>query len=110
MTSLKDNFNNQYLNAFSKLKPKKASKQVLVYVESEEDIAFWRNILKKFENKDIQFAIQLPSNTTMSKGKKKAMERNNDIFSLIPINNLGEYLIICIDSDYDYILNNYSIY
>jgi len=105
MTTLKENLNSQYFSAYSKLKPKKAPKQVIAYVESDEDIAFWRNILKDFESNEIQFFVQLPSNTTLSKGKTTALERNNDIFSLIPVNNLGEYLIICIDSDYDYLVD-----
>ncbi len=110
MTTLKDNLSSDYLGAFAKLKPKKAPKNILVYVESYEDIAFWRSILMSFENQQIQFDIQLPSKTTLAKGKNKALQKTNEIFEYIPLRNLGNYLLICVDSDYDYLLKDYSEY
>jgi len=110
MTTLKDNINSDYLHAFNKLKSKKAPKTITVYVESDEDIAFWRNILYLYENQNICFDIQLPSNTSLAKGKNKVMQKSFEIFNHLSINNLGNYLLVCIDSDYDYLLQNYSIY
>ncbi|MEY4936465.1 MAG: hypothetical protein RIS64_2824 [Bacteroidota bacterium] len=99
-TSLKDNLNSDFMQALSRLLPKKAAKKVLVYVESYEDQSFWYGVLKQYENADLKFDIQLPSQTSNAKGKKQALERNKDMLNL----ELGEYLIICVDSDYDYLL------
>jgi hypothetical protein len=75
---------------------------VLVYVESDEDIAFWRSILNQFEVQGICFDVQLPSRTGLEKGKKVALERSQDLLS-IPV---GTHLIICVDSDYDFLLQD----
>lgn len=107
MPTLKDNLNSDYLGAFTHLLPKSVAKPIIVYVESEADISFWRNILQHYENSQVRFEIQLPSNTSLSKGKQKALHAGKEIFELMPINNLGKYLIVCIDSDYDYLLQAY---
>jgi hypothetical protein len=101
-TTLKQNLNSNLIEAYMRLLSKKAAKTVLVYVESDEDIAFWYGILKAYETKDLKFDIQLPSRTSLAKGKDKALERNQDLFDL----KVGQYLIICIDSDYDYLLQH----
>gem|GEM_PF-4315564 len=38
---------------------------LLVYVESEADIAFWRIILQPYETSRIRFEIKLPSNNSL---------------------------------------------
>ncbi len=101
-SSLKDNLNSDLMKALTALLPKNAARRVLVYVESDEDIAFWRLALDRFENDRITFDIQLPSKTSLSKGKIAAIETRNRILSL----QSGEYLIICVDSDYDYLLQS----
>ena len=107
-TTLKDNINSEFLYAFAKLKSKKAPKTITVYVESDEDIAFWRNILYLYEDEDIRFDIQLPSNTSLVKGKKQAIQRSHEEINSLSVSNLGEYLLVCVDSDYDYLLQDYS--
>jgi hypothetical protein len=62
-------------------------------VESYADITFWRDILDEYETPSLHFEIMLPSRTTLGKGKKTAM-----------MNNLGPYMIACVDSDYDWLL------
>ncbi len=99
-SSLKDNLNSEFMQALSRLQSKKAAKKVLVYVESYEDKSFWYGILKGYESDNLKFDIQLPSQTSLAKGKKQALARNEDMMNL----ELGEYLIICVDSDYDYLL------
>lgn len=75
---------------------KKAVKPILVYVESHEDISFWYGILKDYESSKVKFDIQLPSHESLTKGKHEVLERFK--------NNVGSYLILCVDSDYDYLL------
>ena len=103
-STLKGNLNSSFLQSVGKLRPKSAPKIISVYVESHQDKAFWRSILNDYSNEKLEFDIQLPSKTDLTKGKGKALERNNDILTL----GLGEYLIICIDSDYDYVLQGHT--
>jgi hypothetical protein len=105
MTSFTDYLNSDYLGAYATLLPKSAPKSVVVYVESEEDIAFWRTILHPYETKEIKFKINLPSNSSLVKGKTKALSRSNDIIELEK--GVGKFLLICVDSDYDYLLHGH---
>ena len=59
-TNLLDNLSADFMAAISKLQPKSAPQKVLVYVESDDDIAFWRDILSPFEQNKLRFDIQLP--------------------------------------------------
>lgn len=104
-TTLLDNISTDYLAAMSALSPQNTPQRVLVYVESDEDIAFWRNILSPFEGNKVRFDIQLPirdidtdnSHYYLSKGKLAVLKF---------VNNTGKNLILCVDSDYDYLLQN----
>jgi Protein of unknown function (DUF4435) len=96
-TKLLDNLNSDYWAASSALQPKNAPQKVLVYVESHEDVAFWRNILHSFESSSVKFEINIPSVTSLEKGKKAALAKSKDA---------GTHLIICVDSDYDYLLQD----
>jgi Protein of unknown function (DUF4435) len=101
-TTLKQNLNSNLIEAYIGLLSKKAPKKVLVYVESDDDIAFWYGILKVYETAHLKFDIQLPSRTSLAKGKNQALERRQDLLDL----QVGAYLIVCIDSDYDYLLQH----
>ena len=48
-TSLKHNLTSAYLDAARKLFPKRARRRIVAYVESYDDIAFWRTLLSEFE-------------------------------------------------------------
>ena len=97
-STLRDNLNSDFMKAYSALLPKHSAAKVLVYVEADEDIAFWRNVLHPYESQKISFDIQLPSKTDLSKGKQKVLQ--------LVEHNLGPYLFACVDSDLDYILPN----
>ena len=94
---LVDNLNSLYIGAANSLKPKNARKKIVAYVESYDDILFWRSILSGFENDKRYFEVMLPSRTNLSKGKKTAMMN-------VLNNSLGECVIACVDADYDYLL------
>lgn len=98
-TTLLENLNSDLLAAYSAMLPRGSAQQVLVYVESHEDIAFWRGILSPFEKKRISFDIQLPSHDTLKKGKLAVLEFADRV---------GRNLILCVDSDYDYLLQGTS--
>jgi hypothetical protein len=97
---LKYNVSSDTVAAFNALEPKTAAKKIIAYVESYEDISFWRNILHAYETKRLEFEIKTPTH----KGKKGALERSIDLLTM----NVGEFLIICVDSDYDFLLPEHT--
>ena len=94
---LTDNINSQYFEAINKMTPKKARRRIVVYVESYDDVFFWRSVLGKFENEKRYFDIMLPSrNQHLDRGKKAAISNM--------LKGVGRDMIACVDADYDYIL------
>ena len=96
--SLKHNLTSAYLDAAHKLSPKKARRRIVAYVESYDDIAFWRALLSEFENEERYFQVMLPSATSLAKGKKMVL------MNTLNTAELGRSLIACVDSDYDFLL------
>ena len=94
---LQEHLNSQYFELASKLRPKNAARKVVAYVESYDDVFFWRSVLQDFETEHIKFEVTLPSRFTLSKGKKAALMNK-----LGP--RLGDYMIACVDADYDYLM------
>ena len=94
---LQDHLSSGYIESANKLRSKRLKKRIVAYVESYDDVFFWRSILKKFENDDYYFEVMLPSRTSLSRGKKSALMN-----MLGP--GLGEYMIACVDADYDWLL------
>ena len=97
-TSLKHNLTSAYFNAANKLYPKKARRRIVAYVESYDDVAFWRTLLAEFETDDYYFQVMLPSATSLAKGKKMVLMNTRNT------TELGKSLIACVDSDYDFLL------
>ncbi|WP_421819515.1 DUF4435 domain-containing protein [Flectobacillus sp.] len=83
---------------------KKAVKPILVYVESYDDVAFWHTILSRHNSSPYRFEIYPASQDSLSKGKNEALKRSEELLSM----SLGNFLIICVDSDYDYILQDHT--
>ena len=94
---LSENLTSLYLGAAQRLKPKTARRKIVVYVESYDDVFFWRTVLDDFEDDSRYFEIMLPSRSTLGKGKKLVLTNK-----LGP--QLGNYMIACVDADYDYLL------
>lgn len=90
---LTDNVSSAYLDAANRLKPRQAAHRVVAYVESYDDVLFWRSVLQQFESPRLHFEVMLPSRTTLGKGKK-----------LVLSNQLGPSMIACVDADYDYLM------
>ena len=70
---LTENLSSTYLGAANSLRPKKARKKIVAYVESYDDISFWRSLLAEYENDKRYFEVMLPSRTTLAKGKKTVL-------------------------------------
>ena len=94
---LQEYLNSGYVELAQKLRPKNAARKVVAYVESYDDVFFWRSVLQDFETDKVKFEVMLPSRQTLCKGKKAALMNR-----LGP--SLGEYMIACVDADYDYLV------
>ena len=97
-TTLRDNLTSSYFNAAHKLYPKKARRRIVAYVESYDDVPFWRSLFEEFENDECYFQVMLPSSTSLAKGKKMVL------MNTLNTAELGKSLIACVDSDYDFLL------
>jgi hypothetical protein len=100
MTSLTSYLSSDYQKASNCLAPKSAPTKILVYVEGIEDVSFWHNILSRHEKSvKIKFDILPYSNSKLENGKKSLEQK---------FKNTGDCFIICLDSDYDYLLPDNS--
>ncbi len=94
---LKDNLNSRYFEAANKLTSKSSRRRIVAYVESYDDIYFWRTVLSRFENDQRYFEVMLPSHKKLERGKKSVLM--NFVGARV-----GPYTIACVDADYDYLL------
>ena len=103
MKKLTGYLNSAFIEAANKLRPKRAKHRIIAYVESYDDISFWRNVFSHFENDKYRFEVMLPARKKLTKGKKQAM-----------MNLLGEAvgrnMIACVDADYDYLMQGATEY
>jgi len=94
---LKENITSSYVEAANALKGKHARRRIVAYVESYDDIYFWRTVLSRFENEKRYFEVMLPSKANLTRGKKSVL-----------MNFIGDHvgpdMIACVDADYDYLL------
>ena len=95
---LKDNINSRYFEAANALKSKKARRRIVAYVESYDDIYFWRTVLSDFENDKRYFEVMLPSKGNLTRGKKSVL------MNFLEGEPLGRDMIACVDADYDYLM------
>lgn len=94
---LTDNINSQFFEAANRMTSKKTRRKIVAYVESYDDVFFWRSVLGRYENDKLFFDIMLPSrNQHLDRGKKAAISNM--------LKGLGRDMIACVDADYDYIL------
>lgn len=89
--------NNDYARAAQRLRGQSQRRKIIAYVESYDDIFFWRTLLSELETEEIYFEVMLPSRTSLKKGKKTALLHTLS-------EGLGRDMIICVDADYDYLL------
>lgn len=98
---LSEHLNSSYFYAANRLRSKKAKHEIIAYVESYDDVIFWRNILSECETEDCEFKVMLPSRERLTKGKKSVLM--NELGS-----QLGQSMIACVDADYDYLMQGAS--
>jgi hypothetical protein len=86
-----------YLSAADKLRGKSARRRIVAYVESYDDVLFWRMVLSQFEDDTRYFEVMLPTQASLNKGKKQAL------LTLMK-QGAGSSMIACVDADYDYLI------
>ena len=64
---LTENLSSLYIGAANSLKPKQAKRKIVAYVESYDDISFWRSLLAEYENDKRYFEVMLPSRSSLAK-------------------------------------------
>lgn len=94
---LKDNINSSYFEAANALRSKNARRRIVAYVESYDDIYFWRTVLTRFENEKRYFEVMLPSKESLTRGKKSVLMN-------FVKGRVGPDMIACVDADYDYLM------
>jgi len=94
---LAENITSAYFEAANRLKSKTARRRIVAYVESYDDIFFWRAALSRYEDGTRYFEVMLPSHARLERGKKSAL------MSLI-YDKVGTSMIACVDADYDYVM------
>ncbi len=96
-----DNIDSRYFEAANALRGKRARHRIVAYVESYDDIYFWRTVLSRFENEKRYFEVMLPSKMNLTRGKKSVL-----------MNFVGEHvgpdMIACVDADFDYLMQGAS--
>ncbi len=97
MAKLTGYISSDYINAANKLRGKAARRRIVAYVESYDDVLFWRMVLSQYENETRYFEVMLPSRNSLNKGKRQAL------VSLMRRGGGGN-MIACVDADYDYLL------
>ena len=97
MSGLGSYINSSYFSAANRLNGKKSCRKVIAYVESYDDVFFWRSILSQMETPEVKFQIMLPTRGRhLGRGKKAAlMSAFKD--------SVGPDMIACVDADYDYL-------
>ena len=72
-------------------------KEVKVFVEGYEDVAFWRGIFDNFPNPYLRFEISVPTRKDLPKGKKVLLSMAD---------RASEEMLLCMDSDFDYLFDD----
>lgn len=94
---LKDNLTSGYIEASNKLNSKSSRRKIIAFVESYDDVFFWRTVLSDYEDETRYFEVMLPSRNNLEKGKKSVLMN-------LLCEHVGRDMIACVDADYDYLL------
>lgn len=105
MKKLTSNISSGYMAAANALRSQKERRKIVAYVESYDDVLFWRTVLSQFENENRYFEVMLPmrgsdGKKVLGRGKKSAVR--------CIMENTGKDMIACVDADYDYLLQGHT--
>ncbi len=91
MSTLADKISSDYFEARNSLN-KSRGEEVIVHVENEDDKPFWKDI---FTKQGIKTRIYPASRDSLKRGKKEVLKLKDKV---------GKYMVLCVDSDLDYLL------
>jgi len=75
----------------------------VAYVESYDDVYFWRSILGRYETDRLYFEVMLPTRARhLERGKKAAL------MTLLH-GKVGSDMVACVDADYDYLIQGATV-
>ena len=94
---LRENLSSGYFEAANRLNSKKSRRKIVAYVESYDDIFFWRTVLSSYEDDTRYFEVMLPTRGNQLERGKKAALMNLAM-------RVGRDMIACVDADYDYLV------
>lgn len=98
MHRLQDNVTSSYVQASAALHPRDGRRRVVAYVESYDDVFFWRTVLARYESETLAFQVMLPTHDgRLGRGKKAAL-------MAMLAQGVGPGMIACVDADYDYLM------
>lgn len=103
MADLQDYLNSEYIQRLKSFTKDRTRNYVSVYVEGDDDIAFWTHALNQFGNKT-KFQFVISTNKRAVLGANGA--NGKDI--LLRMENLGPNKIVCVDADLDLLVDDYS--
>jgi len=95
MNSVNNKANSKYLQAKTRLH--KSEPIVRVFVEDMVDVPFWKLF---FDNQNVKTKIQPATGDGYSNGIKEVLKLKD---------NVGKYFLLCVDSDYNYLLQSSTI-
>ena len=61
MKRLNQNITSRYVEAANRLNSRQSRRRIVAYVESYDDVFFWRAVLSPFEDSTRYFEVMLPS-------------------------------------------------
>lgn len=91
MSQLVDKISSEYFEARNSLN-KSRGEEIVVHVENEDDRPFWKDV---FTKQGIKTRIYPASKETLGRGKQEVLKLKDKV---------GKYMVLCVDSDYDYLL------
>lgn len=102
---LTQHITSRYMTAANALQSQSARRRIIAYVESYDDVLFWRTVLRQFETPQRYFEIMLPTQRSNGKGVL-ARGKKSAIHTLM--RNTGKDMIACVDADYDYLMQGWT--
>ena len=101
-TCILDAANSEYVRHENYLRTSLQLQEVIIYVEGWDDIDFWRECVSPYIHKR-KFTIDI-----LRDPDGKFIEGKRNLLSNIPITSLGPNMLIAVDADYDWIIEDYK--
>lgn len=102
MADITDYISGGILNKFDILSGRPSAVNVMVFVEGEDDVPIWEQILSNFPKYKFTVSVNRSYKVNGNYPSGKA--------ALMQIKGLSKEKIVCVDADLDLVVNNYSLF